>query len=73
MTKEDDVEQKLKKGRTALERLENEIVDVANDEVKLGRGSAVEGDEDLSMGVADGTGRNRRRGRVKYLPSHRTI
>ena len=31
----DEVGLKLKKGRTALERLENEIVDVANDEVKL--------------------------------------
>ena len=29
------MEQKLKKERTALERLENERVDVANDEVKL--------------------------------------
>ena len=35
MMKEDDVEQKSKKERTALERLENEKVDVANDEVKL--------------------------------------
>ena len=35
MTKEDDVEQKLKKERTALEPLENERVDVANDEVNL--------------------------------------
>ena len=31
----DKVGQKLKKVRTALERLENGIVDVANDEVKL--------------------------------------
>ena len=31
----DKVEQKVKKVRTALERLENGIVDVVNDEVKL--------------------------------------